>query len=352
MVWFTGSTALVKGQGLCYDQDRGTAASADATRGSYVELPSASNNLWFAGVADMDYPARTGGQMIKINLPGSVCEVAVSIGCTVGSTVLTCSAATGDAGRFSAAGFRGEGTGAALQTVSTTTSTTDPNVVLSSSLDGSATYTTSSLTVTKTAAFTYAAAGDYVYVVGGGTTASSAAVLTPARYTIASVTSADAVVLSTAPGAADSKIAFYCVRGNPTALVKLDPPGTPSGLTEFVSTYTDGSGTTAITAMVGGYTNFTSATTLSNGDDLLTLADGLWVGMRKAFKLRGAITTNDILLTVTNGRLVNPAGADINALFTTLATIEFDADADYALLEWSGTAWVLLDYLTVTVAAS
>ena len=74
-VWFTGSTALRMGQGLCYDLDYYSSKSGEAVtdplgfRGNYVAVSDTTNNLAFAGVTDQAYPAKSGGQLITINMP-------------------------------------------------------------------------------------------------------------------------------------------------------------------------------------------------------------------------------------------------------------------------------------------
>lgn len=116
-VWFTGSTALLEGQGVCYDFDYGTASAADARRTNYVELPSITNARYFAGVAARAYAACTGGQFIEIYKPGSTCNILSKASTTLGSGLLTCEAGGTYAGYFRYAGFEGEGSCVPLQTV-------------------------------------------------------------------------------------------------------------------------------------------------------------------------------------------------------------------------------------------
>jgi len=116
VVWFEGDTALTEGQGVCYNSDYGTATVADARRMSHVELPANGNKTFFAGVAVRNYSARSGGQMIEICEPGSVCTILLAIGVSsvVGVTALEC---TYVAGTFKAATNNGKGVATALQTV-------------------------------------------------------------------------------------------------------------------------------------------------------------------------------------------------------------------------------------------
>lgn len=128
-VFFTGSTALNQGVGLCFDNDRGTAANIDETRALYVEVPSTSNSTAFAGVTCQAYDAVTGGQFIEIFLPGSICQVRGTESHTIGS-FYTC--LVGD-GAFGTVGFGGRGTFRALQTVDRSTT---EGLVFGELLDG------------------------------------------------------------------------------------------------------------------------------------------------------------------------------------------------------------------------
>ena len=116
-VWFRGATALLEGQGLCYDWDYGTAADSDARRGNRVEVPTILNAPFFAGVAARAYSAKSGGQFIEIYVPGSVCDVLAKVSATIGVGIYTCEAGGTYAGYFRVAGFEGRGSAVPLQTV-------------------------------------------------------------------------------------------------------------------------------------------------------------------------------------------------------------------------------------------
>jgi len=119
-VWFTGATAVKKGQGFCYDHDRtgDGADEPDATRYNYVELPSITNARHFAGVAVRAYAASAAGQMIELAVPGSICQVLLlGPSVTNSSQLVTCQAGGTYAGYFTRAGFYGEGSALPLQTV-------------------------------------------------------------------------------------------------------------------------------------------------------------------------------------------------------------------------------------------
>lgn len=116
-VWFTGATALLEGQGLCYDANRGTATAVDGKRYNMVELPSITNNRHFSGVAARAYAASTGGQLIEVYAPGSVCTILSKVSNTIDTGRTTCIAGGTYAGYFERAGFGGKGSAVPLQTV-------------------------------------------------------------------------------------------------------------------------------------------------------------------------------------------------------------------------------------------
>ncbi len=116
-LWFEGAVALTEGQGLCYNSDLGTDTAVDPRRMNRVEIPGAGNVDFFAGVAARDYSAKAGGQLVEVNVPGSVCIALIKAGvsCVVGATGLVC---TYTSGNFKAIGAEvGKGTAVALQTI-------------------------------------------------------------------------------------------------------------------------------------------------------------------------------------------------------------------------------------------
>lgn len=334
-VFFNGTGALVQGQGLCYNADYGTAADPDERRNREVELPSQSNNNHFAGVTSRAYAANSLGQWVEIFEPGSVCPVSVLAGTTVNSTRLNCLVvgASGTnlvSGRWiSDNGLTGRGSAVALQTVTAITSTTTTPGVIGSSVDGSATWTVATLTLTKSSAFTYAAAGDKIVVVGGLDTAASTTVCTPGEYIIASVTSANAVVLTTSMCSADAEVAYFHIRGNPTCLCRL-LDGQESGCIEWLTPTTG-----AVTSTIGGRTVVFGGFALNTADSTFTLADGTFTGQYKSILLKAAITSNDYLVTLgTTGEQLDGS--------TDLGSLEFDGAGDDSLLIWGGSYWRLL----------
>lgn len=368
-VVFNGTSAIAKGQAFTYQRAFTGTRQADGTtigaatvaweRDKYVQkpVPSSTYEQWFAGVAEQDYPATSGDAFREITLlePGSYCQIATLIPTTVGVTRLTALASAAGAvytaGKFVAGRYRGRGSAVAMQTLAALASTTDYNVgVFSNSLDGTASIAISgtAYTLTKTAAFAYVPTtanlqgNEYVHIVAGATAASGAAQITPGRYKITAKTSDDVVVLDpagTAPAASTCDCNFYCVRGNPLVWARLDD-GAESGLVEWINTNTDGSGTTAVPGMVGGYSFIFGGITLSNGNAIDTLANGTYIGQRKAYYLSGTLTTSSYVVTVTAGLGPKPGGSNFDG-WQDCNTLTFTTDADYCNMEWDGTNWVV-----------
>lgn len=232
------TVSLKRGMGVCYDFDYGTAANSDASRMNRVELPSATNNRFFAGVLGANYSVPGyGKQIVRVWKPGSTCQILSRASTTVGVGILTCEAGGTYAGYFKYAGFQGQGSATPLQTVDR------------------------------------------------------------------------------------SSTAGLC-------LAKLQE-GEQSGLVE-VPTLDPAGG--AATFMVGGVTIFDTATTLA-ANITNTLADSTISGLKKMFKCMAAMTTSDIVITVTSGKQ-GAGNADPTAA---LATITLDADNEEVEMRWGGT---------------
>ncbi len=142
-VFFTGAGALAQGQALCYDRDFTSATTGEAATDAYggrdkkVAMPTSTNNNVFAGVAFEAYSARSAGQWIYINCPGTICPVLTTeTSLTLGElTFITANAsATADdssAGKFvSSPVHLGRGTARVMQTIAAA------GVVLAELLDG------------------------------------------------------------------------------------------------------------------------------------------------------------------------------------------------------------------------
>lgn len=125
VVWFSGTTALKEGQGLCYNWDYfptdGAVTNYDGERYNRVELPATANAMHFAGVAVQAFTASPTGRMIEIYKPGSVCNIWLKADVVIGVGIITCEAGNAlgatNAGYWTRAGFEGKGSAVPLQTV-------------------------------------------------------------------------------------------------------------------------------------------------------------------------------------------------------------------------------------------
>jgi hypothetical protein len=165
-VWYSGSDAVTKGYGLCYNRDYGTATDADGLRDRHVALPDNTNNNSFAGVAAHSYAAVSGGQWIEICEPGSVCEIYVDASVTIGDNLFTtCQIGGGGSGTFEVTylGFMGKGTARIMQT------RTGAGLVLAELMTGpeSGLIETLALTTASTGATPAMKGGVTVYTTGG-----------------------------------------------------------------------------------------------------------------------------------------------------------------------------------------
>lgn len=351
-VWFSGSTALVKGQGLCYDRDYTTTATGQTATDAYggrdniVAVPASGNNMDFAGVTVRAYAAKTGGQVVEIFEPGSICEILVGQDTTNGTTLLTCSADSVDAGRFTLQGLPGKGTAKALQTVAS------GNLFESFTGAATAAYSGGVTTITATGIGTACGyggtfvTGARLVVLGGaddttGGDASSGEMATVGTYTILTAPTADTVTIATDIG--DVDITCYVLPADDVYCLAYLYEDGESGLTEFVSPQD----ATAVTMMVGG-TSFVCGGYTMAADSTDTLADGTINGMQKRIVGLGALLTQDYLVTVTSGLQGDVSSA--------LASLEFDAAGDQATLEWNGSggattgSWVIKQQAGVGIA--
>ena len=325
-VFFTGTGALQKGIGVCYDSDRGTATETDESRMTYVELPTITNNNRFAGVTARAYTANSAGQFIEIYEPGSVCDIAVMADTVVDTTLLTCKVGVGGQGRFEAGKFRGRGSALALQT--------NASGVGAAESDGTGYLGTTGLVLTGTGFTAGASVGDTVIIYAGEDDDTN--LYTAGDYTIASVDSNTQVTLSSAASDGGTMLVNYrVISGNPTALVLL-LGGEESGLVEWVSP--DSPGTAMPNdPMPGGVTNIFGGQTLAATDSTTGLADGLFLGQGKYFECHGEIGGNNYVVTPDTASIGGVSHSDTDAALTSLA---FDGDGDLAFLEWNGTMWV------------
>jgi len=290
---YTGTAALKRGYGMCYDLDAlttntgQTAADPWGRRGlREVQLPNQSNNLAFAGVLTQDYPAGAAGRTLTIQLatPGGCAMVAGIEPTVINATQLTCiapsalqatSGYTSTAGLFGKGGLPGRGTALALQTMADAADNPRETEYL-----GVSAYANTTGTITSSGKFTNAAVGDIVWVLAGGVANAAKA----GKYYIIEVTSVNAVIISATPGgdaildvtSNGGKIAIATQpAGEPLTMVYLYD-GEESGLSEWDVPVTGA----ATAAMVGGWSNYVAAVTLAADHDM-PVADGTRVGMLK-----------------------------------------------------------------------
>ena len=338
-VRYTGTDALVKGEGLYYDRDTGTATEVDGRRDKNVERGTTINNMWFAGTLQQSYSANSSGQWVRINEPGSVCDVLVGADTTVKVTVLTCTvqlAATLTSletqgqrplsGRFIRQGLPGRGTALALETKT--------DSVLFSDLTGDVgTYVASTGVITASGAGSSAgtAAGDKVLMVAGGTDAgTTSSVKLFGEYPVTSVTAGTTTITSDSTnehaldyeGLAHIELA---ASESETCFMYLYN-GEESGAVEFLSPIDN----STADAMVGGTTLVVGGYTLTSGTSNHTFADSVIFGQQKLFVCLGALTSNGWVAIDTSNNIQFAPGS---GTITNVQTIVMAATTDGVLLE-------------------
>lgn len=354
-VWFTNTgTALVEGQGVCYNVDIYTTNTGEAVtdpwafRGNAVELPSKTNSHLFAGVAARDYPASSVYQPIEIYEPGSICNIALGDDATINSTYLTCSAGTGDNGRFSRTGFLGRGTAFCLET--------NASGNLLEVLDGTGALDATGKIITKSShglAAAGGAVGDKVALVGIEADGTNSG--TPGIYTITAIDTNTITIDSAAADGGTMQCSFYVFSGNPKCLAYL-LDGPESGLCEWNMPPNIGHASTATftisqygkTFLLGGFTSSTE-------HPLASLAQGT-LGQKKAFECMGTVGGSyDITVKLaTAGKQATVADKITTAGDGTplaFVDVRFDAASEVCVLEFA-EVWKELYHAGCTISSS
>lgn len=336
-VWYGGSDAINEGEAVCYNTDYGTATAFDGRRCNHVERPSLDNNMAFAGVAARNYSARTGGQFIEINCPGSRgVKIALGVDTVIGTGLLSfvAGASGSHRGRFYTGKYRGRGSAIPRQTVT---------AVLEASMTGAWSLATDGVTLTVSST-TGLAAGDTVVLVGGENE-DGVAYVVPGKYVISSVTDGTDLVLASSAVASTPAAAVTCTgyayTGNPTCQADL-LAGDESGGVEFISP--PNAGVVGQAYMVGGVSYICGGVTLAADVDV-TFAQGTLPGDRKAFICLGTLSTSDFTVDLaTTGRQLDGDAdlAEVNAI---------DAAADACYLVFNGATWALEDLVGGATAA-
>lgn len=118
-VWYSSNAAIKEGQAVCYNWDYGTATVREPRRYNEVETPTTLNAQHFAGVSAAAHSAKSGGQLIQIFVPGSICNVRLDkdTSTVVGVGLLTFDVTSGYEGQYRYEGLAGEGSVVPLQTI-------------------------------------------------------------------------------------------------------------------------------------------------------------------------------------------------------------------------------------------
>ena len=319
-VQYTGTDALYEGEAVCLDTDYGTATAVDGRRLNYATRPSTGNSGAFCGVADRNYSAKAGGQIIAVNAPGSQgVKVALGVDTVINVGMLTFQVGGGSgAGRFVKGGYPGRGSIYPRQTVT---------AVIEAGMTGAWSLAVDGITLTVSST-TGLAAGDTVILLGGEQESATKAI-NPGRYSVLSITSGTVLVLASSAVVATPDAAVTCTgyafNGNPTCQADL-LTGDESGGVEFVSILN--AGNAAQPHMVGGVSYICGGVTLAADADIV-LADGVNLGDKKGVVCLGTLTTSTTVVDLATAGITLAGGAlaEINAI---------DAALDAAYLVWNG----------------
>lgn len=349
-VVYTGTVALKRGFGMCYDLDvlstetGQTATDPWGRRGlKEVEVPSASNANRFAGVLVQSYPADSNGKLklIKLAVPGGTAMVAQRIISTSGVSRVTCvvdsTAGDGNSGVFAYGGLPGRGSAICLETLAAATSgdlaISDLGGGSVGVYDSGTDLTTITLTGAGTALGYVATAIDAsaydCTVLDGATAATGATRANPGVYPVVQATGANTFTVTGDTGSVPLTITL--TKKDLLMLAFLEE-GPESGLADYV---TPSNGAARQFVLNQGGTTFIvgGGITIAGDSTVNTLADPITIGgstgaVLKAFNVLSTITTSDYIVTVTSG-----LQADIA---TGLATAVFDTAMDEVVLEWMG----------------
>lgn len=329
VAWYQGADALQEGEAVCYVVAYGTATERDNRRNIFVNRPSLTTNKAFAGVAARSYSAQSGGQLIDINCPGSKgVNVALGIDTVIGTGILSfvAGASGSHRGRFYTGKYRGRGSVIPRRTVT---------AVLESSMTGGWSLATDGVTLTVSST-TGLSAGDTVVLVGGEAEDGGGAIAV-GKYTIASITDATDLVLSssavdTTPDAALT-CTGYAYTGNPVCQADL-LDGDETGGVEFISP--PNAGDADIDYMVGGVSYVCGGVTLAADVDA-DLAQGGFPGEQKAFICLGTLTTNDFTVDL------ETSGLQLDGSTALAEVLAFDAAADAWYGIFGGAKWHSFD---------
>lgn len=352
-VFFTGTGALLQGQGVCYERDYVTTSTGETIndswglRGNAVGLPDADNCGAFAGVTDQAYAADANGQWITIIEPGSVAEISIGLtsessSATVADQTRLTVAGVGAPGTFGHEGFAGRGSAIALQ------STDGSHIIDSSVDDGWDVHGTNKNQIVDlgSGGFANVSVGDYVYIIGEAhaTIQNNNA----GRYTVTSVIDSSNITIDSDLTAVDSKLAGFIISGNFTIPAYLED-GPESGCIEYIKSVTTGDTASLVLSPIGK--SYFVAATVASANSQETMPAGSY-GQTKAFHCLGAIATSDIEIAFPSGSFQNTVATGTGVALA-LADISFDGAGDQSYVFNVGGVW-REEYSTtgVTTAAS
>lgn len=361
MFVYSGTAALKKGHGMCFDLDFVTTATGETATDAFgrrglkqIQLPRSSNNNAFAGVLTQNYAANPNALVRKVELalPGACAMISQRVASTINTGLVSCAVGENDAGAvtdisglFGHGGFYGLGSAIPLETL---TAATDGDLAFQNIL-GTATSVYASgtdlTTVTLTGAGTalgylttaIAADGYELTVWGGATAADSTTERCPSGvYPVVQATGANTFTVTGDTG--DGALTVNLVKKDFLTLAYLcDGPET--GLTAYFLPETGAVITPVIDSgmiiCLGGLTMAADCEPVIN--------DGTIDGQLLGFYQLATLVTKEMLVNITSGYTLS--GAAIAG--STLSTIEFNTAGEWATLKWhqfgpaSTGAWVM-----------
>ena len=346
---YLGTSALVKGRGMCFDLDYLTTTVGEraidpfGARGlKVVERPKNSNNNAFAGTLTQNYPARTSGlQLVELALPGGCAMIAQRATSVINTGLLTCVVGEDDSGNvtginglFGYGGFPGKGSAIPLETLAVADEGDMPmqeitGVCTSVYASGTGLTTFTCATGTPGTFMGYVAAAiaatDYEATVWGGATAADSTTERCPSGVYPVVQATGATTFTVTGDCGDGACTVTITKKNLLKLAYL-MDGPESGLSAYFLPETAAVITPVIDSgmiiVLGGLTMAADCEPVIN--------DGTIDGMRLGFYQLATLVTKEMLINITSGFTLSGAGIAGG----TLSTIEFNTAGEWCTLEW------------------
>ena len=336
---FTGTSALKRGHGVCYDLSKVTTETGQTATDSWgrralkeVAVPSSSNNMAFAGVLTQDYPADANGKLklVKLALPGGTAMIAQAATSVINTGLLSCVVGeddsgdtTGINGLFGYGGFEGRGSALPLTTLAVADEGDMPmqeiTGVCTSVYDPATGLTTFTCELgTPGTNMGYVAtdldADQYEFVVwGGADEETSTAERCPSGvYPVVQATGAKTFTVTGDTG--DGACTGTLRKTNLLRLAYLQD-GEESGLTDYFLPET---GAVIEPILAEGLSIVLGGIDMA-ADCAPVIPDSLFQGARKGFYMLGTLATKEMLINIDSGYTLSGAGI----AGTTLSTVEF-----------------------------